>query len=302
MAWDNIPRTHSFSLGDFHDFDRCSFRFFVNHHLGKKYELAEGNENMTIGSLLDLAIKKLHKSGAYDQPISYLVNLIKAAELEMREDVAGKGLNSFYGAQIEFLTPEVLQRAAQVFTKYHQGLNGKHKKMVPTTIMKRNKPFWKQAMEGSALFQLWGGPDAIEEGEDGIPEIVDYKYMENSEVGKKGLDMDLMPKIYTLLCADDLKEMGFSKARFVVRFWQEPGENSFYEEFDLEAMDPLKEFFKDKIERILRTEELQFCNKDYCRVCSSSQKDEWIKELKSKGWIKGDDMDSVLEASPDLPF
>ncbi len=116
MAFDDIPRINSFSLGDFHDFDFCVFRFFVNHHLGKKYELAEGSTNQTIGSLLDLAVKKFHHSNSYGQPVEYLPNLIKAAEAEMREKVQkSPSPYSFFSTQIPFLTLEVIGRANEIF-------------------------------------------------------------------------------------------------------------------------------------------------------------------------------------------
>lgn len=280
MAWDDkIPRTHSFSLGDFHDFDNCVFRFFVNHHLGKKYELAEGNPNQTIGSLLDLAIKKLHQSKAYSQPPEYLQNLIKAAEMDMREKVNKNPEPSFFSASIPFLTDEVIGQAKEIFKSYCTGLNGKFKPSLSS------KTFWDLVLTGPEPLKLWGGPDTVELGSDGIPEICDYKYRE-TEDGRQRMDMDLMPKLYTLLCAKDLLSSGYEKARFVVRFWKEPEDSSFYEEFSLSDAQNLADYFKDKMERILRTEELTFCDKEYCKVCNSSKREEWIKELQAKGWIK----------------
>lgn len=287
MAWNDIPRTNSFSLGDFHDFDRCIFRFFVNHHLQKKYELAEGSPAQTTGSLLDLAIKKLHISKAYNLPADYLQNLIKAAEVEMREDVAKRGKNSFYGAQVEFLTPDVIEKAKEIFKSYCQSLSGQFKKLVATEISRRPKPFWTRVINGNTVLQLWGAPDAIEMGADGIPEIVDYKYFEDVEKGKGNLDMDLMPKIYTLLCAEDLQKSGFGKARFVARLWQEPHNGDYYEEFSLSVAQNLEDFFRDKMEKILRTKELTFCEKDYCKACSHPDREKWIKELQANNWIAG---------------
>ncbi|MFH0937345.1 MAG: PD-(D/E)XK nuclease family protein [Candidatus Daviesbacteria bacterium] len=283
---DNIDRIHSFSLGDFHDFDNCVFRFFVNHHLGKKYELAEGNPIQTLGSLLDLAIKKLHQTKAYFQPPEYLQNLVKAAEVSMREDINFRGKNSFYGAQLEFLTPEVVEKAKEVFKTYCQKMKGKFKKLVITEISQKPKPFWERQIMGSQPLKIWGSPDALEMGEDQVPEIVDYKYFGDTEKGKSNLDMDLMPKVYTLLCASDLKKAGYFKARFKVRIWNEPENESFYEEFDLNKDLNLENFFRDKIERILRTDQLSFCEKDFCRVCKSPEREKWIKELQVKGWIK----------------
>lgn len=285
MAWDDIPRTHSFSLGDFHDFDRCVFRFFVNHHLGKKYELAEGNVNQTIGTLLDLAIKKLHATKSYGQPISYLQNLIKAAEREIREDVETRGKNSFYGAQIPYLTEDVIERAKEVFKNYYEGLGGNVKKLVATQTLKKPRPFWKKIIEGERLMQIWGGPDAIEMGSDGIPEVVDYKYFGDVETGKNNLDMELMPKVYTFLCTAELFELGYEKARFAVRLWQDPKNDSFYEEFDLTNCLNMEAYFKDKMERILKTRDLSFCEKDFCQACKSDQRTQWIKLLQLHGFI-----------------
>lgn len=286
MAFDDTPKTNCFSLGDFHDFDRCVFSFFVKHHLEKKYELAEGNANQTIGSLLDLAMKKLHKAKAYYQPPECLQNLIKAAETDIREDVAVRGAKSFYGSQIEFLTPEVIEKAKGIFKNYCEKKQGKFKTLVATPITSKPRPFWERTIVSEEPLKLWGGPDAIEMGEDQIPEIVDYKYFGDLEKGKENLDMDLMPKVYTLLCAKDLKQAGFTRARFRVGLWQEPEDESLYEEFDLDQAVNLEDFFKDKILRILRTQELNFCEKDWCKVCKSPQREVWIKELQNKGWIK----------------
>lgn len=285
MAFGDVPKINSFSLGDLHDFDKCVFAFFVKHHLGKKYELAEGNPNQATGSLLDLAIKKLHRAKAYHEPPDYLTNLIKAAANTIKEDVEFRGKNSFYGSQLDFLTDEVILKAQEIFKNYCQSLNGQFKRWVTTPISQKPKPFWEHNLLAGVPLKLWGGPDAIEMGEDNIPEIVDYKYFEDVEKGKSNLDMDLMPKVYTLLCAQDLQQAGFDKARFVVRFWQEPQNTSFYEEFDLGKMAYIEDFLRDKIERILRTKELSFCERDYCVVCKSDKREEWIKELKKQGWI-----------------
>ena len=286
MVWMNIPRTHCFSLGDFHDFDSCVFRFFVNHHLGKKYELAEGSPGQAVGSLLDLAIKKLHSSKAYDQPIEYLQNLVKAAEAEIRSEVEKKGKNSFYGAQLDFLTPEVAEKAKAVFKNYHQGISGQYRKMVSTPTTRKLKPFWEYVVAGQELLKIWGGPDSIEMGSDSLPEVVDYKYLQKGDESTAYLDMDLMPKVYTLLSAKELSDLGYQKIRFAVRLWHNPGNDSYYEEFDVSSMKNLEDFFKDKMERILRTGELSFCERDYCKACKSDKRREWIKELQKQGWIK----------------
>ncbi len=282
MAFDDIPRINSFSLGDFHDFDFCVFRFFVNHHLGKKYELAEGSANQTIGSILDLAVKKFHHANSYGQPVEYLPNLIKAAEAEMREKVLkSPSPYSFFSAQIPFLTPEVIGRANEVFKTYYQKIRGKFHKSLS------DKTFWSYVLSAEKPLKIWGGPDTLELGVDGMPEVIDYKYHENPEASKGRMDMDLMPKLYILLSSPDLKKLGFEKVRFKVKFWQDPEDESFYEEFEIASMPNLEAFFKDKIERILRTNELSFCEKPFCKACNSDQKEEWIKQLKLKKFIRG---------------
>lgn len=285
MAFDPIPRTHCFSLGDFHDFDRCVFRFFVNHHLQKKYELSEGNPAQATGTLLDLTIKKLHLAHAYGQPADYLVNLVKAAQNDIKTDVEKNGPHSFYGSQVDFLTPQVVEKAEGIFKNYYQGLKGQVKRMVATPILKGPKPFWKLTLKGAQPLMLWGGPDSIELGEDGIPEIVDYKYLEKGDESTEYLDMDLMPKLYTLLCAAELLNLGYRKTRFVIRLWHDPNNTSYYEEFNLSDLEGLKAYFQDKAERILRTTGLTFCDKDFCKVCQHADKELWLKELQNKGWI-----------------
>lgn len=287
MAFDDIPRTHAFSLGDFHDFDHCVFRFFVNHHLQKKYELAEGTANQVVGSLLDLAIKKLHQVKAYGQPVEYLPNLIRAAEREIKEDVAKRGTNSFYGAQLPFLSEETVTKAQQIFKSYYLGLGGKVKRMVATPTTKKVKPFWEYVMVSAEPLKLWGAADSIEMGENNIPEVVDYKYFDKGDESTEFLDMDLMPKLYTLLCAKELVDLEHKTARFYVRLWHDPGNNSYYEEFDLAIMPNIEAFFKDKMERILRTRELSFCEKEFCKACNSPHREEWVSQLKTQGWIEG---------------
>lgn len=302
MAFGDTPKTQAFSLGDLHEYDRCVFSFFVKHHLGKKYELAEGNFSQAIGTLMDLAIKKLHLIKGYDQTAEYLATLIKAAEAQIKEDVAKRGKNSFYGAQIEFLTPEVIIKAQEIFLKYCQAKSGKFKKYVLTPISQKPKPFWEHIIPADIPLKMWGGPDALEMGEDGVPEIVDYKYFQDIERGRANLDMDLMPKVYTLLCAEDLKRAGFKKTRFVVRFWQDPEDESFYEEFDLNLSHHLEDYLKDKIERIMRTSEITFCERDYCIVCHHQDREKWVQEIENKGWVKKVPEVFIAQASPDLPF
>ncbi|MDO8638147.1 MAG: hypothetical protein Q7R43_01115, partial [Candidatus Daviesbacteria bacterium] len=211
------------------------------------------------------------------------------AEADIKYEVEMRGKNSFFGTIPPFLTEETIQKAQKVFKSYLEKLAGSIKPAVLTYQMRRIKPFWERIIEAdppTGEIKIWGGPDSIEMGSDGIPEVADYKYFEDSEKSKNYLDMDLMPKIYTLLTANDLIEAGFTKARFVTRIWTEPENNDFYEEFDLSQAKNLENFFKDKIERILRTKELSFCGKDWCKPCKSDQREEWIAELKVKGFIE----------------
>lgn len=273
MAFDDIPRIHSFSLGDFHDYDKCTFSFLVRHHLQKKYELEEGSEKMAIGTILDLVIKKIHSSKAYDQPLDYITDNIFAASIsEIRETVAKRGKKSFYGATIEFLTPAVIEQAKNAFKYYYIQRENKINKGL------FYKDFWECILEDLEQKKIWGGPDALELGDDGTPEIVDYKYLENSSF----LDMDIMPKLYVLLCGEELLNRGYKKVRFRVRLWKEPLNEAMYEEFDLGILANLKDYFRFKINQILSISEISFCDKDYCRVCKSDQRQVWVEELRQK--------------------
>jgi len=282
VAFNDLDRLYCFSLGDFHNFEKCYFDFLIRHHLQKRYELEEGNKNQTIGNILDLVMKIIHRSKAYHQPLDYiLTSVFKAAENEMRNKVAHSGPKSFYGSTIAFLTEENIAKAKEVFERYYKLKEGKFNKSV------LSERFWECILEGSQIFKIWGGPDALEMGEDGVVEIVDYKYFEDPQRGKDNLDMDLAPKLYTLLCAQELLKAGYKKARFRIISWTDPLDDSLYEEFDLEIISNLKDFFRMKIEKILSITELKFCEKVYCKSCNSEQKESWIKELKLKKFIQG---------------
>lgn len=288
MVFDDIPRINCFSLGDFRNFEKCYFDFLVRHHLQKRYELEEGNSNQTIGTLLDLVIKIIHRSKAYSQSLDYiLTSIFKAAEAEIRDKVEHAGPKSFYGGTIKFLTEENIQKAKKVFQNYYEKKKGKMNKFSASPINQAilKERFWDCVLEGEEVFKIWGGPDALELGEDGMPEIVDYKYFEDPQKGRENLDMDMMPKLYTLLCAAELLKAGYKKARFRVISWTDPEDDSLYEEFDLETAGLLKDFFKHKIEKILSITEITFCDKPYCKTCKSELKEEWLKELKTKGFI-----------------
>ncbi len=290
---DGIERVNCFSLTDFHDFECCPFRFFVKHHLGKKYEIEESSEAMALGILLDLAIKKFHTSKAYGQPPTYLANLVMAAFNEIGDKVAKNPGASFYSGILPFLTDELVAKATEIFQSYYSAFDFKIKQSFGEVgfcewiIQTEDLPAGRQ---GGRQFKLWGGPDCFELGEDGIPEIVDYKSREDVEKGKDNMDMDLMPKMYTLLCCKKLLELGYKQARFVVRFWQDPLEDSFYEEFDLADVSSLEQIFRQKIDRIMNTIEIKFCDSSYCRGCKHADREKFLYELEKHGirYLKGD--------------
>jgi hypothetical protein len=281
MAFNDIDRLYCFSLGDFHTYDKCSFDFLVRHHLQKRYELEEGNKNLAIGNILDLVMKIIHRSKAYNQPLDYILNSIfKAAENEIRYKVQRAGSKSFYGTTIPFLTEENMNIAREIFKRYYELKKGKFNRGV------LNERFWECMLEGEQILKLWGGPDALEMGEDGIVEVVDYKYFEDPQRGRDNLDMDLAPKLYTLLCSEELLKAGHKKARFRIISWTDPLDNSLYEEFDLQVISNLKDFFRVKIQKMLGELELKFCERPFCKSCNHAQKEEWIKELKVKKFIQ----------------
>ena len=282
---DGIPRKHCFSVTDFHDFERCSFCFFVTHHLDKKYELAEGSKALALGSLLDETIKLFHSAKLYGQPPESLVGVVMGAKRHIKEKVDKQsfsssktpGKPSFYTAVLPFLDEQLTQKAIDIFQNYYQSLNQKIKPSLgPVGFCERLIP----GSKGDLMYKLWGGPDAYEIGEDGVIEIVDYKSREDVQKGKEGMDMDLMPKMYTLLCSKFLMDRGYKKARFIVRFWQDPKEEGFYEEFDLEKVQVFDEYFRQLIEKILATTELNFCEKPYCKGCFSPKREEFLADLK----------------------
>lgn len=274
---DGIQRKFSFSLTDFHEFESCAFRFFVKHDLGKKYELEEGNFNVALGCLLDQAVKLFHSSRAYGQPPEYVKNLVKASCSKMIDKIESTSGPSFYSSIKEFLNEDLCKKASEIFENYYKERGCKINRSIAQV------GFCEWVIDEK--FKLWGGPDALEEGDDGIPEIVDYKSRENVEKGKDNMDMDLMPKIYTLLCSKKLKRMGHKKARFRVRFWQDPKEERFYEEFDLEDVQKYEILFKNMIEKILNTTQITLCEKGFCKACFSPEKDLFITELAKLGLV-----------------
>ncbi len=276
VAWDKshekISRLYSYSLGDFHDFDFCVFSFLVKHHLNKKYQLAVGNVYQAIGTLLDLGIKQYHKAKLYKQPLKNAVPIIASVSMLIREKVSQSGKDSFYSKTVEFLSPQTIQEASRVFENYYHHLDGQIKFAIS------NKEFWDYILTGGK-YKLWGGPDSIEMGEDGIPEVVDYKYF-HKENGEDRLDMEKMPKLYLLLVSRDLIKLGYKKARFTIRLWQKPKDNTLSFEFDLANISQLEEYFYQQIEEIVNLKMFSFCTKHFCQVCSSPQRNEWVNDLK----------------------
>lgn len=278
---DGIPRYKCFSLTDFNEFEFCPFRFFVKHHLEKKYEVEEGNESSALGNILDQSIKIFHKSKAYGQPVEYLPNLVKRAVYEIRERVAqSSGKPSFYSSTAPFITEELIEKACRIFQDYYRVRKGRIRQSLGEV------GFCEYVIEGEdGKVKLWGGPDAYELGDDGVPEVCDYKFREDMEKGKNNMDMDLMPKIYVLLASKYLLSKGYERARFVVRFWTEALNEDFYEEFDLSTAENMADLFKQKMHRILTTTEVSFCEKDWCKVCSSPKRNDFLRELISQGFI-----------------
>lgn len=280
---DGIPKVNCYSLTDFHNFEYCPFKFYITHHLDRKYELDEGSEQMALGTLLDESIKLFHKTNAYGQPPEYLPNLIAAAKRVIKEKVASQnGKLTFYSAMLPFLTDELAEKANKIFKDYYLGRDKKINRSIGPV------GFCEWVIKGEdSQYKLWGGPDAYEIGDDGMIEVVDYKSREDIERGKGGMDMDLMPKIYMLLTTNFLVSRGYDKARFRVRFWQDPKDESFYEEFELSVMNGAEFLFKQRIDRILNNKELKFCEKHFCKACQSKKREEYLIELQKLGLILG---------------
>lgn len=279
---DGIAKINSYSLTDFHDFDFCPFRFFVKHHLDKKYEIEEGNRPMALGSLLDQTIKLFHKSKAYSQPSDYLGYLVQAAAKLIKERVAKQPGPSFYASIVEFLDDKLIQKATEVFRDFYQ----KRGRKINQSLGEVGFCEWIIAPVPSGtgqVYKLWGGPDALELGDDGMPEVVDYKSRDDVEAGINGLDMDLMPKVYTLLVTSKLTKLGYDKARFRVRIWQDPLNEDLYEEFDLGMMEETVFLIKQKIDRIVNIQEIKFCEKNFCRACNSDKRQQYLQELAKLG-------------------
>ena len=254
MPWgDGIPKIRCFSLTDIHDFESCPFRFFVRHNLERKAEIDDSSPSMALGTLLDESIKLFLTSNALSFGVDYLPNIINGALAKMKYNVSEKGSRSFYYKHMDFINDEIVQKANEVFKKYYEALDGKIKKSLGEV------GFCEYVIDcEDGKLKFWGGPDTFELGDDGVPEVVDYKYHENPERGVSRLDMDLMPKMYILLSAKKLQDKGYSKARFVVRQWSQPTDDSLWEDFDLTELDSISERLKSKVQKILESKDLSF--------------------------------------------
>lgn len=275
---DGIPTINGYSLTDFHDFDECSFRFYVRHHLGRKYDIDQGSPQIALGNLLDQTIKLFHKTKAYSESISYMPNLVMAAKKRIIDDEKTKKRPNFYSSTVPFLDDLVTQRAIQIFTNFYKQMDGKINPAIDEVGFCQSIIHCRKG-----TFKLWGGPDTLEMASDGIPEVVDYKSRENIVRGKSTIDMDLMPKIYVLLCSEKLLTKGFKSARFRVRFWQDPSEDNFFERYDLGELKSIEKLFEDKICSILENKEVYFCGKGFCSACNSSKRIEFVEQLEKFG-------------------
>ena len=286
MAAGYIPTIRGYSLSDFHDYDTCVFKFLVKHDLQKKYEIGRGSPQMALGVLLDRAIKEIHRNrgkGSYKAPVERLVNAVKyAAGLIRKEEKASNKHPNFSTAVVEFFTDDVVAAAENTLKNYLTQIDNKFRPAI------FDIDFCKKVLEiEGEKYVLWGGPDTLEMGGDKMPEIIDYKSRQDIAKGKQNMDMDLMPKLYTLLLAEDLLKKGFKKARFKVVFWQDPKDESFVQEFDLKDLSKVEAVFKEKIKAILANKEISFCMMPFCEACNSEKSDEYVEMLEGMGYGLG---------------
>jgi hypothetical protein len=277
MPYDPSQKIRGYSLTDFHDFDECPFRFYVRHDLDKKYELDEGGPQVALGNLLDQSIKLFHEKKLYGSSVERAANLVDDAKESIIDYEMHRKRPNFYTTTVPFLDEVVVNRAREIFVNYYKAIDGKINKGKRLDFCKReihcqNGTYW-----------IWGGADTLELAPDGMVEVVDYKSRENISRGKETIDMDLMPKIYVLLCADRLLQKGNKKARFRAKFWQDPKEDNFFEEFDLESLKTLDDIFDKKICDILDNKDVSFCNGRFCKACNSPKRAEFVSDLKNLG-------------------
>ena len=282
--YQKVEKIDCYSLTDFHDFDDCLFRFFVRHHLDRKYEISKGSPQLSLGVLLDKTIKVIHSFGdkSYNAPQKRLIGAVRYSAKLIKESEAKNPKKPNFDTQtVKYLNEEIITAAESILANYLAGLKkGLQKSLGDVGFCK------KYLKINDKYYCLWGGPDTLEEGSDGIPEIIDYKSRMDINKGKKYMDMELMPKMYTLLVADELKRRGYKKARFKVKFWQDPREDGFAEEFNLEKLEDHEELFKEKIQKILKTIDAKFCITEFCDACNYEKKDDFATELTQKHGIK----------------
>lgn len=281
MGFDYIPKNRGYSLSDFHDFDTCVFKFLIKHELDKKYEIGKGSPQMALGVLLDKTIKVIHSFGekSYKATPQRLVGAVRfSAKKIIEEEKQSPKHPNFNTATVEFLTEEVLIAAENALLNYLTRIKALKKSLGEVNFLKKTV-----IIEGQK-YVLWGGPDTLELGEDGLPEIIDYKSRQDIAKGKQNMDMDLMPKMYTLLMAEELLKKGYKKARFKVKFWQDPLDESFALEFDLENLSDAEELFKDKIRKINQNKLIEFCLMQYCEACNSDKSDDFVAALEEMGY------------------
>lgn len=280
MPYQRITKLNSYSLTDFHDFDECLFRFFVRHHLDRKYEIATGSPKMALGVVLDQAIKNIHKYRAYNHPLDRILKVVRFSAQKIKEKEADNPRKpNFDSAVVPYLTEDVLIAAEQILKNYYEQINGKFQK----SLMEVD--FCKRVINiDGVVFQLWGGPDTIELGSNGEIEIIDYKSRTDISRGKQNMDMNLMPRMYTLLVADKLLAKGYDKAKFVVKFWQDPLETNFVQNFDLNNLSEHEDLFKERIRKILTTRQVTFCGGKICDACNSDKSSLFTQELRDLGF------------------
>ncbi len=278
---DGIQRSSSFSLTDFKDFDNCLFRFFVSHHLGlgKKYEIAVGSFNLALGTLLDESIKLYLKVKIREK--ENIPFIVKAAMNKILDKLSRQKESSFYSTSKNFLNEDLFEEAVKVFKGYYDQLDGKIKSSLGEVgfcewIIKDDP-----STGSGRVFKLWGGPDTIEMGNDGVPEVCDYKLMDPTEEKKENLDFELSSNLYMLLCVKKLTKLGFEKARFCIRFWKDAKDESLKKDFYLSDVFEFEVIFKKKINEIMKTKEFLFCERNFCHACKSVNRDIYIEELKN---------------------
>lgn len=278
-----IPKINGYSLTDFHDFEECKFRFFVRHHLDHKYEIAKGSDQLALGVLLDRAIKEVHRNkhkGSYKASPERLVKSVRyAVKLIQEEEKNSPKRPNFSTAVVAYFSEDVIKTAEFLFLNFCTQLQGQFKESLFDVGFCK----WYLKVQGEE-FVLWGGPDTVEMGKDGVPEVIDYKSRQNISKGKDGMDMDLMPKLYMLLTALELQKRGFKKARFRVVFWQDPLEDTFFRDYDLTKIREHEQIFADKISKILQHKEVDHCGGKYCDACNYEERSDFVEELKGKGF------------------